>query len=231
MNAGKTTTIRAMARGFAQAGHRPGVTKVTGTGSGNDYWVMIDAGAHLMLDFTDAGLASTFRQPLPRLERAFAQLVSHLTLAGCRINFVEIADGIFQRETSALLRSATFHGLIDGVVLAASDAMGAAHGTQVMQSLGIDVLALSGLMTRSPLAAREAHDATGLPVADLDQLMDATHMSALLGVDRASLTPVPDALPPAWPIEVAGLDIDTDEFDLDSDDLVDSRSVSLEAAR
>ncbi|MCA1675687.1 MAG: hypothetical protein LC799_27080 [Actinobacteria bacterium] len=30
-----------------------GATKVTGTGSGADYWVMVDAGASCVADFTD----------------------------------------------------------------------------------------------------------------------------------------------------------------------------------
>ena len=55
MNSGKTTTIHFMVHGLSRAGVRAGVTKVTGTGSGGDYWVMLDAGAHRMLDFTDAG--------------------------------------------------------------------------------------------------------------------------------------------------------------------------------
>ncbi|XVX21039.1 hypothetical protein ACQP1U_03960 [Actinomycetota bacterium] len=114
-------------------GLKPGVTKVTGTGSGNDVWVMLDAGAHQMLDFTDAGMASTFRQSIPDLERVMGQLISHLTMSGCGINFVEIADGVFQQETSRLLTSKAFRELIDVVLLAAGDAMGAAQGVRTLQ--------------------------------------------------------------------------------------------------
>ena len=69
MNAGKTTTNRYLVHSLNRLGARPGATKVTGTGSGNDYWVMLDAGAHQMLDFTDVGLASTYLQPITLLER------------------------------------------------------------------------------------------------------------------------------------------------------------------
>lgn len=227
MNSGKTTTIRTMTHGFSTVGMRPGVTKVTGTGSGNDYWCMLDAGAHRMFDFTDAGLASTFRQPLPVLERAFAQLVAHLWAANSGIVFVEIADGIFQQETSRLLRSATFDALIDGVVLAASDAMGAAQGVQWMTDAGIDVLAVAGLMTRSPLAAREAEAATGLPVLDLEALESPAVMGPLLGVRPTVLSPPLDVPEAAWPIQLAGLE-DSEWDDTaaeDTDRFVDSQLV------
>ena len=82
MNSGKTTTIQYLVHGLSRTGVRPGATKVTGTGSGGDYWVMIDAGAHRMLDFTDAGLASTYRQPMELVERVFSRLVDHLAGSG-----------------------------------------------------------------------------------------------------------------------------------------------------
>lgn len=184
MNSGKTTTIHYLVHGLSRAGMRAGVTKITGTGSGNDYWCMLDAGAHRMLDFTDVGLSSTYRQPLGLLERKFGELVNHLTASGSTANFVEIADGIYQAETARLLDSNAFHSLIDAVVFAAPDAMGAAAGVTHLQRLGHDVVAVSGLLTRSPLATREAAGATGLPVLNLEQLSDLSVTGPLLGLER-----------------------------------------------
>ncbi|WP_402842316.1 DUF1611 domain-containing protein [Microbacterium sp. GXS0129] len=202
MNAGKTTTIRHLAHGLARAGARPGVTKVTGTGSGNDYWVMLDAGAHMMLDFTDAGLASSFRQPTSVLEEVTAQLIGNLTVGGCGVNLVEIADGLLQQDNRRLLQSERLHDLIDAVVFAASDAMGAVQGVSILTDFGFDVVAASGTMTASPLAAREAEAALGIPVWGIPELGDARAVAPVLGVP-ASLLHEPAELPlPAWPVDM-----------------------------
>jgi hypothetical protein len=212
MNAGKTTTMHYLLHGLSKIGVKPGSTKVTGTGSGNDYWVMLDAGAHRMLDFTDAGLASTFRQPIPVLESVMTQLVAQLSHAGCGVNFVEIADGVFQQENQMLLRSPIVHDLIDVVVLAASDAMGAAYGVSHLREHGFEVAAVSGMLSRSPLAAREAAEATGLPVLGIPELQTPDLVMPILGIDarlRRDPEPVPE---PAWPIEVPGLEQLDDEY-------------------
>lgn len=101
MNSGKTTVIHYLVQGLSRAGVRIGATKVTGTGSGNDYWCMLDAGAHRMLDFTDVGLSSTYRQPMDVVERKFRELIDHLTASGTAVNLVEVADGIYQARRPA----------------------------------------------------------------------------------------------------------------------------------
>lgn len=204
MNAGKTTTLRHMLFGMARAGLRPGATKVTGTGSGNDYWVMLDSGAHMMLDFTDAGLAATFRQPIPALERAMAQLVGSLSVGGCGVNFVEIADGVFQQENQRLLLSPLVHDLVDTVVLAASDAMGAAQGVRTLTEHGFDVCAVSGLMTKSELNIREAREALGLPVLGIPELQDPRVTGPVLGIDSDLLGESPEPLLPPWAVTLPG---------------------------
>jgi hypothetical protein len=208
MNAGKTTTIHFLVHGLSRVGVRAGVTKVTGTGSGHDYWVMLDAGAHRMLDFTDAGLASTYRQPMPRVEGAFIQLLDHLTASGTDVNFVEVADGIYQRETSRLVSSEVFRSTVDAVVFAAPDAMGAVAGVTHLRGLGLNVVAVSGRVTRSPLAVREAESVLGLPILGLADLADATIASTTIGLDpelvqqEASDPIVPwPSTPPEWEFE------------------------------
>jgi hypothetical protein len=207
MNSGKTTTIRYLVRGMSAGGARPGTTKVTGTGSGGDYWVMLDAGAHVMLDFTDVGLASTYRQPMQRIEYAFTSLVDHLTAAGANVNFVEVADGIYQRETSRLIKSDVFGATVDVVLFAAGDAMGAAAGVSHLRSLGLEVAAVSGRLTRSPLATREAEIATGLPVLTSGQLTDPDLMCQVLGVDAAVLGPAAQPSESFWGAGQAGLPV------------------------
>jgi hypothetical protein len=181
MNSGKTTTVHRIVRALVRDGHRPGATKVTGTGSGGDYWVMLDAGVHRMLDFTDVGLASTYRVDFPVVERKAIELLDHLTVAGCGATVVEVADGLFQRETARLLESEAFRDRIDGIVIAAPDAMGAVGSLMHLRNLGLPVTAIAGRLTRSPLATREAEALVDVPIHTLDELDDALNVAALFG--------------------------------------------------
>jgi hypothetical protein len=83
---------------------------------------------------------------------------------------MEIADGLLQRETEMLLRSAYVQGRIDGCVFSSGEAMGAIAGVQWLQAQQLPVLALAGTITRSPLARAEAEQATGLQAMGLDEL-------------------------------------------------------------
>lgn len=220
MNSGKTTTVHYLVHSLTKAGHRVGATKVTGTGSGGDYWVMLDAGAHSMLDFTDVGMASTYRQPMHLVEGTMRALLNSTAATGVDLTLVEVADGIYQQETSKLLDSQLFHDRIDAVIFAASDAMGAAAGVQYLTGLGHDVLAVSGKITRAPLAAREAAAVTGVPVLSLDDLQDPEQIRPLfwlpaVGADaveydysREVQITLPNVgatglLEPTWALEVA----------------------------
>ncbi len=180
MNAGKTTAVASLIEGLVAAGHNPGGTKVTGTGSGGDYWSMVDAGAATVLDFTDAGYASTYRLPLVVVEQIMAQLIDRLALAGCSSIVVEVADGIFQQETAALLRSPMFDRYIDGVLFAAGDAVGAVGGSQLMDRYGVPLLAISGACTASPLAIREIAQHSSVPVLTKPELSSAEPADQLL---------------------------------------------------
>ncbi|MBA3528535.1 MAG: DUF1611 domain-containing protein [Propionibacteriaceae bacterium] len=184
MNSGKTTTNRYLVNGLNRGGHRPGATKVTGTGSGGDYWIIKDAGAHMMLDFTDVGFASTYRMPMFAIERAYIELLDHLTYANCGVLLVEVADGIYQKETAKLIDSAPFRESVDGVIFAAGDAMGAAHGVETLQRMGLPVIAVAGRLTASPLALREARQACAVPVLTSYQLRDPEEAAQIVGLSR-----------------------------------------------
>ena len=172
MNAGKTTTAAYLIRGLANAGLKVGAAKLTGTGAGGDTWLMIDAGAELVLDFTDAGYASTHRVALSELEDIVTTLTAHLQRAGVDVIVLEVADGLFQEETSALLCSPVFRQTVNGIIFAAADAMGAATGVNWLYDHDLPVVAISGRLTGAPLVVRETQGATGLPVMGLEQLSD-----------------------------------------------------------
>jgi hypothetical protein len=159
MNAGKTTACASLIHGLARAGWRVGAAKVTGTGSFGDVQTYVDAGAAEVLDFTDAGYASTYRLDAATVEMVARSLVAELERRGCDVVVVEVADGLFQRETAALLASATLRACVRGLLFAAADAMGAVAGVQRLRQQGWPVLAFTGLVTASPLAAAEAEAA------------------------------------------------------------------------
>ena len=180
MNAGKTTSAANLVKGLVSMGHLVGAAKVTGTGAGGDVWVLSDAGAQPVLDFTSLGLSSTYHAGAAAVERVFTQLHGHLAAAGVDAMVLEVADGIYQCETAALLRSRTFAERIDGVIFAVSDALGAAAAVDHARGLDLPLVAISGRVSASPLSAREAAQATGLPVLDLVGLRDPGELRPLL---------------------------------------------------
>jgi molybdopterin-guanine dinucleotide biosynthesis protein len=172
MNAGKTTTAAGLVHGLTRAGFRVGAAKLTGTGSGGDLWTMHDAGAASVADFTDAGHATTFGLPAEALGEITQALLARLAEGGADIAVVEIADGLLHHETAQLIALGHAKGWFDGAVFAAADAMGAGFGCDWLAKRGIVPLAVSGLVSASPLAAREAEGATGIAIATLSDLRD-----------------------------------------------------------
>ena len=170
MNSGKTTTVRSLVRGFVQRGLRVAAAKVTGTGAGGDRWSAADAGAFPVLDFTDAGVPSTFGLPLRRVESLFTTLVAHLADTSPEVIVLEVADGLFQRETAALLESRAFRDTVDAIAFAAGEALGAKAGIDMLQARKHRVVAVSGLITASPLASREAAQAVSVPVVPVGEI-------------------------------------------------------------
>ena len=181
MDAGKTQTAAFLSRGLISAGLRVGYAKVTGTGAGGDTWLLKDAGADPVLDFTDAGLPSTYLASTAEIDRVLLTLVGHVADSGVDALILEIADGVFQTETANLLSSATFANIAGGIVLAAQDSMGASAGYDWLRNQATPILALSGLLSAAPLQIEEAGAATGLPILDREGLSTPTNVLGLLG--------------------------------------------------
>ena len=172
MNAGKTTTAAHLIKGMDRAGLRVGAAKITGTGSGGDIWFMFDSGADPVLDFTDAGHATTFRLDQTELAEILDTLTAVLADHDLDVIVLEVADGLMQSETAALLQSALFAQRVDQVLFAAGDSMGAVAGCEWLQARSIPVSGISGALTASPLAVREVQQVVQLPVFDAEQLAD-----------------------------------------------------------
>jgi hypothetical protein len=179
MNSGKTTTVVSIVRGLTQAGLVVGAGKVTGSGSGKDRWAYIDAGADITADFLDYGMPSTFGYPREQIAQTLAAIRHRLAAAGAEVVVLEIADGLLQGETGWLLQHLV--GVADAVVFAAVDPLSACFGVELLRRHGLPVRAVSGLVTRSPLASREV--TTGVPLLSATELV-AGGALRLLAVER-----------------------------------------------
>ncbi len=168
MNAGKTTTVSAIVRVAKRAGLKVGAIKITGTGAGGDLWFYKDSGAKVTVDFTDAGYAATVGLNLSQLETIADTLYAEAAKS-CDIIIAEIADGLFQTETDLLMKSPKFQNMVDSVLFASGDPMGALAGVRHLRALGLIPSAVSGALTASDLAAKEAAAATGLPALTLSE--------------------------------------------------------------
>lgn len=121
-----------------------------------------------------------------------AELVAQIAHHGVDAMVLEIADGVFQRETASLLASERFGELVGGVLLAAQDSMGAAAGAHFIGQQRLPLLALSGVLTAAPLQIAEARAATGLPIYDRDELGSADVAIDLLGQAQHCLASAAD---------------------------------------
>lgn len=180
MNSGKTTAAAAFAHGLTRAGHEVAALKATGTGAFGDFNAYLDAGVRHVADFTDVGMIATYRQPLARIESGLDTLLADAAARGAEIAVVELADGVFQKETAALLRNLDVRSAFTGFVFAAPDALAAAGGCAALRGMGIEPAILTGMLSRSPLGVREAEEATGVRVITREALCDPAQANALM---------------------------------------------------
>jgi len=181
MDAGKTHTLMSVIIGLRQAGVPVAGIKLTGTATGRDTWTAADAGACVALDFTDGGFPSTYLCPLEDLLALYKLLLGHAARAGARWAVVEIADGLLQGETTALLRSTRFRETVSAWLFATGDPLAAVGGVSLLRSWAIEPLAISGIVSMSPLGAQEVRKGTGLPCLTAAELQAGTLNAQLLG--------------------------------------------------
>ena len=182
MDAGKTHTAMSLIVGLRRHRQRVAAIKLTGTATGRDTWSMLDAGAYPALDFVDGGIASTYLCTLDDLLILYRLLTTYAAAKGADWVVVEIADGLLQEETAALLRSPAFTATVDAWVFATGDPVAAAGGVCMLRGLGIEPIAISGVISMSPLAMRETQAVTGihcltareLQCGDLNALLEQT---------------------------------------------------------
>jgi hypothetical protein len=185
MNAGKTTVVGTLARALSRAGFRVAAAKLTGTASSKDTRFFASSGARPVLDFTDAGYPSTYMLGIDDLVHMHRTLLAHLRAAAPDYIIIEIADGIFQRETKLLLEHPEILETVDHVFFAANDSLSALTGQRFATEHNLPLRAIAGRVSMSPLATREAEDVTGLPCLTNQQILSGAALR-LLTVDRSA---------------------------------------------
>lgn len=190
MDAGKTHTAMSLIHGLQRQDQRVAGVKLTGTAAGRDTWSMFDAGACAALDFIDGGYPSTYLCAPEELLNLHDLLIAHAAAQGARWVVVEIADGLFQQETAALLQSADFVPTVDAWLFATSDPLAAVCGVNTLRGWGIEPVAISGVISQSPLAMQEAMAVTGVQCLTADALQSGCLNEQLqVGAGRSALTP------------------------------------------
>lgn len=165
MSTGKTTVMRKILRALAVSGVRVAGCKLTGTASPRDLYEMKATGAVLATDFSDYGFPSTYGESLDHLIRLMDHMGAACGRAGAEIAMIEIADGLLQPETQALLQSDEIRRRVRGVVVAGACSSSLLFATEYLRKLGHEVWAVSGLITNSPLFVREFTDRSPIAVA------------------------------------------------------------------
>ncbi len=155
MDAGKTTAAADLVKGMTRAGEKVGFGKMTGTGLSSDIHKPQDAGAIAVCDFVDMGYPSTYKAGTQEIISILQGLSTNLSLRGTTVNIIEIADGVFQSDNQALLKSDDFKSRIDGVLLAADTGLSAKAAIEELHKHDIPVLALCGCTMQAPLSVQE----------------------------------------------------------------------------
>lgn len=180
MNAGKTTTVGMLVRALRLAGKRVAAAKVTGTAASKDLRFFESCGAYPALDFTAAGYPSTYLLSYAELMEIYYTLLSQVQSTSPDYVVIEIADGIFQRETRMLLESDEFRSTIDHLLFAANDSLSAESGERHLRKLNLPLRAITGKATQSPLLIREIQEVTQTPCLTIEQILDGLALELLI---------------------------------------------------
>ena len=179
MNSGKTTTGTRLTRGLLAQGLRVAACKITGSVSERDQYEMRATGAHDVRDFSDYGFPSTYLCDESELVPLFETMLADAVRIQPDIVVMEIADGLLQRETQLLLRNEFVRQRVRGIVHTAGCAASALYGLSQLECCGHDVIALSGVITNSPLFVRELAEQTDVPVCSSAEQTDALALEVM----------------------------------------------------
>lgn len=166
MNSGKTTTTARIGRSLLEKGFSVSILKVTGSVSYRDLFEFEATGANYTADFSDYGFPSTYLCSQEELVSLYTRMLEDTIPSKPDVVLVEIADGILQRETQLLLKSEIAKSTNVGVVLTALCACSALTIVEKIKQLNYSPIAVSGIITNSPLFIREFSQYDNTPIVN-----------------------------------------------------------------
>jgi hypothetical protein len=123
-------------------------------------------------------------------------LVGHLEESAPDFIIVEIADGIFQRETRLLLEDDRFRSKVGHVFFAANDSLSANCGARCLSEYNLPLRAITGAFSQSRLALKEAATTVKVPCLNIDQMLAGGALEAMGILSR--IQPSAAFQPPAY---------------------------------
>ncbi len=169
MNSGKTTSTARLGQHLVSRGYKVAILKLTGSGCSNDVLEFSATGAEFVADFSDYGFPSTYLRSLSELESLYRRMLTDASERQPDVVLIEIADGIFQRETEMLLQSPLIRDSSSGVVLTALCSASAMTATKVLRDYSWNPICVTGLITNSPLFVQEFSTRNPTPVGDTNR--------------------------------------------------------------
>jgi hypothetical protein len=166
MNSGKTTSIARIGKSLVANGFSVSLLKVTGSVSYRDLFEFEAICPSFTSDFSDYGFPSTYMCSKDKLIALFTRMMEDTVNVKPDVSLVEIADGVLQRETQILLQSSIAKSTNIGVILTAPCSCSALTLVEKVKQLGYSPLAVTGLITNSPLFVREFAVYDNTPVID-----------------------------------------------------------------
>ncbi len=179
MDSGKTTSAAYTCRGLKAAGYKVAFIKLTGTVYTKDIHFARDCGADFSTDFSKLGFPSTYLCNIEELLNLYESLLALAKTVNPDYVVVEIADGIFQRETEMLLHDESFMNTVSHVIFSAPESLSALNGITLLRQCGIEPMAVSGLFTISPLLREEVSRRTHVPVRHISEIGTAAIVDLL----------------------------------------------------
>ncbi|WP_457618483.1 hypothetical protein [Lutibacter sp.] len=170
MDSGKTTSAAFLARGLKLARKKTAYIKLTGTVYTKDKNMVRDYGANISLDFSFFGFPSTYMCSTEEIINLYQHLIEQVKPYNPEYIIVEIADGLLQRETHALINNKKFMSEISGALFSSIDSMSAIAGANTLTELGCNIVGVTGLFTVSPLLVNEVKERSNYNVLTKEDL-------------------------------------------------------------
>lgn len=188
MDSGKTTTAGFFSRGLMLEGKEVAYIKLTGTAYNKDAEFVFNCGAIAATDFSHCGYPATYMSSTEEILDIYSTLIKKVQTTNPDIIIVEIADGLLQKETLNLLTNKSFMDTIQGVILSCPDSLSVYGGLEILKSIDINPVIVSGLFTASPLMINEVKAITKIPVFTLEDFITEGNLKQQLFLQELELS-------------------------------------------